>query len=131
MALNHDYLRIPVGGDRINDARNPKAFSQMGLTCSVFIVQFHQFYLPLEEASATKVRSEMTVSLGLYENTIRVHSIVEPQYLLLCRTKPQYIITERIVLRNKRTQPIDALCGLFMGSEEGKLMSGVGDLPIF
>jgi hypothetical protein len=62
----------------------------------------------------------MAVSLGLYEKTIRVHSIVEPQYLLLCRTKPQYIITERIVPRNKRAQPKDALCGLFMGSEEDK-----------
>jgi len=73
----------------------------------------------------------MTVSLRLYERTIRVHSIVESQYLLLCRTKPQYIITERIVPRKKRTQPTDALCGLFMGSEEGTLMSGVGDLSIF
>lgn len=71
------------------------------------------------------MRSEMTVSLGLYEKTMRVHRIVEPQYLLLRRTKPHYIITERTVPWNKRTQPIDALCGLFMGSEVCKLMSGV------
>ena len=81
------------------------------------------------------MRSEMTVSLGLYEKTMRVHSIVEPQYLLLRRTKPQYIITERVVPRNKLTQPSDALWGLFMGSEEGTLMSGVegwgGGLPVF
>ena len=62
---------------------------------------------------------------------MRVHSIVEPQYLLLRRTKPQYIITERIVPGNKRTQSIDALCGLFMGSEEGKLMSGVEGRGVF
>jgi hypothetical protein len=73
----------------------------------------------------------MTVSLGLYEKTIRVHGTVEPQYLLLCRTKPPYVITERIVPWNKRTQPIGALCGLFVGSEEGKLMSEVEVLPNF